>query len=348
MAGTTAVAGLATALWNKLLKTPVPAVAPRVHPQPVPGPRLPSPAAAPSADPSPAATVVLRGPIAPPARPGRIVGPAPRLPDTFILLDETVLAAIQHDRTVMVHAPGGRSASEGARVWWRHTLRWLTARRDLSLALTALDPLGPGQRACAAVEPWTGLVSRDGTRSRHGCLDLRDLVRGPGSVSEVAAARAADRALNAFAGHRPAPAGARLRIVLVRLHPALRRLGVQPARYAGLRLTERLIRTACRALEEALARRPALAGATRAEPRPWPSLTCDLARLRRGRLTVLSPYEFLPPSGEDTRAWIDLLPAIRLVDAVGWRRPRALPGCGPEELAALYRLTWAVRRAGGA
>jgi hypothetical protein len=74
-------------------------------------------------------------------------------------------------------------------------------------------------------------------------------------------------------------------------------------------------------------------------------MATDVARLRRGRLSVLSPFEFLPANGEDARRWLDLLPAIRLVDAVSWRRPRRLRGCGPEELAALYRLTWAVRRA---
>ena len=139
--------------------------------------------------------------------------------------------------------------------------------------------------------------------------------------------------------------GGRCRVVLTGLHPAFRRLGVRPERYAGLRLAERLIESAVTALERAADGRLAGDAPNRPATPGWPAMATDVARLRRGRLSVLSPFEFLPANGEDARSWLDLLPAIRLVDAVSWRRPRRLRGCGPEELAALYRLTWAVRRA---
>ena len=99
------------------------------------------------------------------------------------------------------------------------------------------------------------------------------------------------------------------------------------------------------ALERAADGRTGVGSPNRPATPGWPAMATDVARLRRGRLSVLSPFEFLPANGEDARRWLDLLPAIRLVDAVSWRRPRRLRGCGPEELAALYRLTWAVRRA---
>jgi hypothetical protein len=365
MAGSTAVAVLATALWNKLLRAPASAVAPGGDSGGDSG--VASPAADLSGrraagrpawvgratDPGPAAgvsPVVLRGPVAPPARPGRIVGPATRLPDTYLLFDEAVLGAVQHGRDIRVRGPAGAVARRPARVWWREVLRWLAARPDLSLAITALDPLGPGARAAAAVEPGTGVVSRSGTRVRVGTFALPDLVRGPGVVSAQAAAAACSRALAAgpvTVGAVPTDGGRwRRRVVLVGLHEALCRLGVDPRTYRGLRLTERLIETAVRAVEEA-----AVARGSDGEPplgRPWPTAVCDVARLRRGRLTVLSPFEFLPANGDRTREWLDLLPAVRLVDAVGWRRPRRLRGCGIEELATLYRLTWAARRAGSA
>jgi hypothetical protein len=132
--------------------------------------------------------------------------------------------------------------------------------------------------------------------------------------------------------------------MLTGLHPALCRLGVRPDRYAGLRLAERLVESAVIALERAAARRRGDSGPDPDVATGWPAMATDVARLRRGRLSVLSPFEFLPADGENARRWLDLLPAIRLVDAVSWRRPRRLRGCGPNELAALYRLTWAVRR----
>ena len=351
MAGSTAVVALATALWNKLLRAPASAVAPRAAPPEadLPGcgargsparvrrPTAPGPAAGVS-------PVVLRGPVAPPGRPGRIVGPATRLPDTYLLFDEAVLGAVQHGREIRVRGPAGAVAQRPARGWWREVLRWLAARPDVSVAITALDPLGPGARAAAAVEPGTGVVSRSGTRVRVGRLALPDLVPGPGVVSSQAAAVACARALgggHADADANPPDAGRwRRRVVLVDLHAALCRLGVDPRAYRGLRLTERLIETAVRAVDEA-------AGSPDGAPlpgRPWPAAVCDAARLRRGRLTVLSPFEFLPANGDPAREWLDLLPAIRLVDAVAWRRPRWLRGCGIEELAILYRLTWAARR----
>ena len=42
----------------------------------------------------------------------------------------------------------------------------------------------------------------------------------------------------------------------------------------------------------------------------------DMVRWQRGRLSVLSPFAFLPPDGEDARAWLDLLPAGHR----GWSR----------------------------
>jgi hypothetical protein len=344
MAGTTVVAGLATAVWKKLSKAPVPAVAPREA-----GHDETSGAAqaryAERDAPGPAAgAVVLRGPVSPPERPGRLVGAAGRVPDVYLLMDEAVLRSVQYDGDVVVRSPGGGTTIEPARRWWRRTLLWMTARPDVSLALTALDPMGPGPRSATAVEPGTGLVSRSATRARAEGLDLRRLVDGVGTISEAAAEAAAGDIV------RRLPAGAggacpyRHRIVLRHLQPALVRLGVRPDRYRGLRLAETLVRSASRALDSALSGAPPCDGSNAPDPRPWPALAGDMARLRRGRLTVLSPFEFLPPDGDDARCWLDLLPAIRHVDGVAWRRPRRLPGCGPEELAALYRLTWAARR----
>ena len=346
MAGTTAVAGLAAALWSRLSKVQVPAVAPRVDsavtaaaPPVAFGERPYDRRAA-------ARTVVLRGPIEPPERPGRLIGGAHRVPDTFVLVDEDVLAAVQHDREIPVRGPGGSVRTDSARAWWRRMLLWLTARRELSLALTALDPLGPGQRACVAVEPGSGLVSRSGVRARTAWLDLRRLVEAPGRLSSEVAHRVARDALRGLggAGAKAPVEGGRSRVMLTGLHPALRRLGVRPDRYPDLRLAERLLESAVIALERAEAERLGVSGSAPDVTPGWPAMATDVARLRRGRLSVLSPFEFLPANGENARSWLDLLPAIRLVDAVSWRRPRRLRGCGPDELAALYRLTWAVRR----
>lgn len=346
MAGTAAFAGRATVWWNRLFRTPASAVAPGAPATPGDARRSRSHRGRSLAEPaSGAAPVVLHGPVAVPARPGRLVGPAGRLPDTFILLDEAAMSAIQHGGEVSVRGPGGALTRRSARRWWRELLRWLVARADLSVALSGLDPLGPGVRAGAAVEPATGLVSRSGTRVRVVGLPLTELVTGPGQVSRRAASAAALRVLGAVVTD-PGAARCRQRVVLRALHPALCRLGVEPGAYRGLRLTERLLATACRAVEDA-AEASARPGGEPEEAGSWPLPARDMARLRRGRLTVISPFEFLPADGADARAWLDLLPAIRVVDAVGWRRPRGLRGCGPDELAVLYRLTWAVRRARG-
>lgn len=346
MAGTAAVAGLATALWKKLIGAPVPAAAPREGPSAGdagggsgqdPGPARPM--AAPDALPPPPAVapVVLRGPVAVPAAAGAPGAADAPLPDAYLLLDEAVMAAVQRDLTVAVRLPGGGRLRRPARQWWREALHWLVARPDLSIALTALDPLGPGHRACTAIEAATGIVSRPGTRSRLATFDLGALVAAPGRISEGAAASAAARALAGLARGGTARLPCRRRVHLTGLHPALRRLGVDPRAYRGLRLTESLLAAACRALDAA-------ADAGAAAPRRWPDPAGDMARLGRGRLSVLSPFAFLPPAGGDARIWLDLLPAMRVVDAVGWRRPRGCPDCGVAELAALYRLTWAVRR----
>ncbi len=360
MAGTTAVAGLATALWRKLLKAPAAVVAPRgteptVRPASDRATRPPGPCRDPgtngAAAPAGVAPVVLRGPVAPPSGRATTAGAPRGAPDTYLLLDETVLGAVQRGLVVPVRGPAGAVEARPARDWWREALDWLSDRPDLSLALTALDSLGPGARACTAVEPGTGVVSRSGTRACAVPLPLTALVAGRGRVSERAARVAAAGAL-ARLDAAVAAAGdlgarrCRRRVVLRELYPALWRLGVEPRAYRGLQLTERLLAAACAAVEAAMAARDDHGrGSDPAPGRPWPTVACDMARLGRGRVTVLSPFEFLPVDGDRPRPWLDLLPAIRLVDAVGWRRPRRATGCGADELAVLYRLTWAARRA---
>jgi hypothetical protein len=201
------------------------------------------------------------------------------------------------------------------------------------------------------VEPGTGVVSRSGTRACTASLALTALVSGHGRVSEraarVAAAGALARLDATISAAGDCGAGrCRRRVVFRELYPALRRLGVEPRAYRGLQLTERLLAAACAAVEAAMAAHDGHRhGPDPAPGRPWPTVACDVARLGRGRVTVLSPFEFLPIDGNRSRCWLDLLPAIRLVDAVGWRRPRRATGCGADELAVLYRLTWAARRA---
>ena len=357
MAGSTAVAGLATFLRQRWFAGSTPAVDPgwpgtRTAPpaQSPPGSRTgtcasgETPGAARAVD----VPVILAGALRPPGPDGRHSTLPRRHPDVYCLLDEHALAQVQRGESIRVRSRAERIETMDARVWWRRTLHWMVRHQTLSLALAGLDPYGPGLRASVAVEPRTGVVSRRGTRARIAVLDLELVVNRPGQIDEDAARRAAariaEKAIGARADCAVGPAGTRWRVLLGNLHRALRRLGVHPGRYKGLKLSERLLATACQAIGEAFD--PAPASSDRPGPglRPWPALAGDMARLQRGRLSVVSPFAFLPPDGHDARAWLDLLPAIRLVDAVGWRRPRGLPGCGWRELEALYRLTWAARR----
>jgi len=369
MAGSTAVASLASFLRQRWFAGSTPAVDPgRREVPPLSAPLADKSKTPPGAVPetcAPDATgdparlvdvpVILTGALRPPGPGSGLSAPRRRSPDVYCLLDEHALAQVQRGESIRVRSRPARVETMAARVWWRRTLIWMVRHQSLSLALAGLDPYGPGLRACVAVEPRTGVVSRRGTRARIAVLNLELLVNRPGQVDEDAARRAAARIAGELIEAREAGAdraagslGPRWRVSFGNLHPALRRLGVHPGRYRGLKLSERLLATASQAIGEAFDRAPPRADRPGPGLRPWPALAGDMARLKRGRLSVLSPFSFLPPDGEDARAWLDLLPAIRLVDAVGWRRPRGLPGCGWRELEALYRLTWAARRGAGA
>ena len=304
--------------------------------------------------------VIVRGPVELDSIGMSEIRDSMRTPDIYFLLNESVLGQIQSGSAVKVQLPG-RSGSRrvDARDWWLRFMKWMSLNSNASLAIAGLEDRAPTTAETAMVDPFLGQLTRPGTAAVVLDLDLSRLVNGNGLkrslMEEIVPAlvRFADNLL--CTSNWPTPLHLKnavtrrlLRLNLGSVFQAIDKIGANPQSYKGLQKVEGLIGevsqlASASSMALAAERGPCL-GSARAALHVAGHLFSEPG-LRNGQLTSISPFAFLPPDRERHRAYLDLLPAIRLTDCVGWRRPLAALAVDAADLAVLYRLTWAVRRA---
>lgn len=301
---------------------------------------------------------VIRGPVD--LRVAGGVRDQARRREVYVLLNERTLEAVQQGDKIGLPGPdAARTRRVDARNWWRELMDWMATTPEASLAMAGLADESPPRAKGAVIDPLLGRVTRPEAAAVVLHVDVARLVSDDGQVSVGGirqhlrdAVRLADDLIGVIGWPTPAhrrDAATRRRVCLnlAGLFDAMERLGVDPRCYRGLcKLRELLgeICTSALAASAQLARergpcRGAAAGAFGRDGHPFAR-----PRVRHAQLTCVSPFEFLPPDRNAARAYIDLLPVIGLPDSVSWRRPRAAPRLHADELAALYRLTWATRR----
>jgi hypothetical protein len=280
--------------------------------------------------------------------------------DIYFLIDESVLGHVQTGARLTVRSPGSLGPRRvNARDWWSRFVGWMSQHAGVSLAIAGMEENAPTTAAGAMVDPVLGQLTKPGAAAVVLDLDLSRLVNR-GCLERTLAAeivpalvRFADNLLCACnwpsQGHlKNALTRRLLRINLGRVFPAMEMMGVDPRTYGGLQKVEGLIGEVCQlasASSMALAAERGPCQGTDMAPHRLAGHPFAEPALRNSQLTSLSPYAFLPPDRERHRVYLDLLPAIRLTDSVGWRRPADIPVIDAADLAVLYRLTWAVRRA---
>ena len=139
-----------------------------------------------------------------------------------------------------------------------------------------------------------------------------------------------------------------LRINLGRAYATIRKMGIDPSTYKGLRRVEEVIARVCElaaAASVSLASERGTCHGHRAAFRGVAEYPLAEPAMRNGQVTSISPFSILPDDGSRPRPFLDLLPVMRVPDSVGWRRPRYPGAMDAADHAVLYRLTWAVRRA---
>jgi hypothetical protein len=271
--------------------------------------------------------------------------------DIYFLIDESVLGHVQTGARLTVRSPGSLGPRRvNARDWWSRFVGWMSQHAGVSLAIAGMEENAPTTAAGAMVDPVLGQLTKPGAAAVVLDLDLSRLVNR-GCLERTLAAEIVP-ALVRFAdnlGHlKNALTRRLLRINLGRVFPAMEMMGVDPRTYGGLQKVEGLIGEVCQlasASSMALAAERGPCQGTDMAPHRLAGHPFAEPALRNSQLTSLSPYAFLPPDRERHRVYLDLLPAIRLTDSVGWRRPADIPVIDAADLAVLYRLTWAVRRA---
>jgi hypothetical protein len=306
------------------------------------------------------APVIVRGPVEPDSIAVSGIRGSNRTPDVYFLLNESVLGQIQSGSAVTVQLPGrAGSRRVDARDWWLRFMQWMSLHTGASLAIAGLEDRAPTAAGTAMVDPFLGQLTRPGAAAVVLDLDLSRLVndngleRGLMEETVPALVRFADNLL--CTSNWPTPLHLKnavtrrlLRLNLGGVFPAIDKMGVDPQSYKGLQKVESLIGevsqlASASSMALAAERGPCLGSAR--TPLHVAGHLFSEPELRNGQLTSISPFAFLPPDRERHRAYLDLLPAIRLTDCVGWRRPLATAAVDAADLAVLYRLTWAVRRA---
>ncbi|MGI9264796.1 MAG: hypothetical protein ACR2QU_07695 [Gammaproteobacteria bacterium] len=306
------------------------------------------------------APIVIRKPVDPDSMRMNPYRERKSVADIYFLIDESVLGCVQTGARLTVRLPGDPGTRRvDARDWWIRFIGWMSQQSRVSIAIAGLEERAPTKAFSAMIDPYLGQLTKPGDAAVVLDLDLSRLVNRRGFERTLAAevvpalVRFADNLLCAC--NWPSPAHVKnavtrrlLRINLTRVFPAIDKLGVNPRTYGGLQKVERLIGEVCQlasAYSMALAAERGPCQDTVSPPHRLAGHPFAEPALRNSQLTSLSPYAFLPPDRERHRAYLDLLPAIRLVDNVGWRRPTDLGSMDAADLAVLYRLTWAVRRA---
>jgi hypothetical protein len=305
--------------------------------------------------------VVVRGPVEPNSIETDGICDRSRTPDIYFLLNESVLGLVQSGSAVTVKSPGNsRSRRVDAREWWLRFMNWLSLHTDASLAIAGLEERSPTKATTAMIDPFLGQLTRPGTAAVVLDLDLARLVNNNRGLERSLMAeivptlvRLADNLLCASRWPTPlhlknAVTRRMLRLNLGGVFRATEKLGVNPTSYKGLQKVEGLIGEVSKlasasSMTLAAERGPCLVPAH--SPLHVAGHLFSEPERRNGQLTSISPFAFLPPDRDRHRAYLDLLPAIRLTDCVGWRRPSAVEPVDAADLAVLYRLTWAVRRA---
>ena len=307
------------------------------------------------------APVVVRGPVEPDSIEINGIRDSSRTPDVYFILDESVLGQVQSGSAVTVQLPGrAGSRRVDARDWWLRFMKWMSLHTDASLAIAGLEDRSPTTASTVMVDPFLGQLTGPGTAAVVLDLDLSRLVndnRGleRSLIAEIVPAlvRFADNLL--CTSNWPTPLHLKnavtrrlLRLNLGGVFRAIDKMGVDPKSYKGLQKVEGLIGevsqlASASSMTLAAERGPCLDSAL--PPQRVAGHPFSEPELRNSQLTSISPFAFLPPDRDRHRAYLDLLPAIRLTDCVGWRRPPAMSTVDASDLAVLYRLTWAVRRA---